>query len=200
MVRSQQFCPMHQPGCAPVKPIDLCPLALAEHSVGLWAVAPGVHVSRCKLGEGQGKDKAGKNFPHQVSRVRGWESDARLFQKLMSIFKPGHCCSSHCWGAMQRSEQPGHAWHRAAVPLAREVFLVPSSAAVLCLLPDHVCGRLRLVGRGGCGMAWSGHPRKHFQCSARLHGLKTANHICSLAFIRVLFIHIHRSIFLFFVL
>lgn len=98
----------------------------------------------------------------------------------------------------ERSELPGHVWHCAVVPLSHEVFLVPSFLAALCLLANRMCGSLELVEWDGHGMGWSGHPRKPFQCSARLQSLKTANRICNLTFIHIPFIHVHRSIFFFF--
>lgn len=92
--------------------------------------------------------------------------------------RTGHCSSWHHWWAMQR----GHVWHCAVVPLSHEVFLVLSFPGALCLLPNHMCGSLKLVGWGNWGMGLSGHPRKPFQFSVRLRSLKTATRICNLTF------------------
>lgn len=130
--------------------------------------------------------------------LRGWGNDASLFQKLMSrtVKVRASLFLALLGSDAEQSEVPGHTWHRAVVPLSHGVFLAPSFPAALCLLPKHVCGSLKLVGWGEHGVGWSGHPRKPFQCSARLHGLKIANHICYLTFIHILFAHRHRSIFL----
>lgn len=80
----------------------------------------------------------------------------------------------------ERSELSGRTWHRAVEPLCHKVFQVPSFLAAPGLLPDRLCGSRKLLGWDGHGMGWSGHPGKPFQCSARLHSLKTANPICSL--------------------
>lgn len=90
--------------------------------------------------------------------VRGWENDARLFQKLMSVKAKvrASLLLAPLGRDAERSELPGHMWHRAVVPLFHEVLLVPSFPAALCLLPNHLCGSLKLVGWDGMGTGWVG--------------------------------------------